>query len=198
MNKNNIVIILSIIVVALAGVIIWQFKNSNTKDNIIVNSPAKVLKNTNIDEPVKEKAVVKNPEVFPKVTVPPKDQEALSSKFTYDVPVSKIIDKKWMWIEAINYDDTTFVPIKSGAFSLTFKKDGTFSGTTDCNGISGKYTTKNGTIKFSSISQTMMYCEGAEEIKFTTYLNQVRGFQFNGEENLVLNFEFDSGSMIFK
>jgi heat shock protein HslJ len=203
MKKNKSVVVLTIIIFILVGFIIWQNNKSKPKEVDVVKTststtPTSNLINKNADMVDGKKLVtpVTNPIV--KVTVPPKDAEALKSKFTYEVPVSKILDKKWQWISAINYDDSVFTPKKSAAFSLTFKKDGTFTGTTDCNGIFGKYTTDSGSITLTSIGQTMMYCEGSEEVKFTTYLSQVRGFMFNGDEDLVLNFEFDSGSMIFK
>lgn len=206
MNKNKPVLILTVIVIILVGIIFWQNIKSKPKVAEVLNTPktnnstvpTNYLqdKTENIINNKKEVNPILNP--ITKVTVPAKDAEALKSKFTFEVPVSKIIDKKWQWLSAINYDDSVFTPKKSVAFSLTFKKDGTFSGTTDCNGIFGKYTTKGSVMTLTSIGQTRMFCEGSEEVKFTTYLNQVRGFMFNGDEELVLNFEFDSGSMIFK
>jgi heat shock protein HslJ len=206
MNKNRQVLILTVIVVLLIGFIVWQNINSKPKTEEVVNIPKTNTSTvpTNYLQNKTENVVDNKNEVNPilnpitKVTVPAKDAEALKSKFTFEVPVSKILDKKWQWLSAINYDDSVFAPKKSAAFSLTFKKDGTFSGTTDCNGIFGKYTTKGSVMTLTSIGQTMMFCEGSEEVKFTTYLNQVRGFMFNGDEELVLSFEFDSGSMVFK
>jgi len=206
MNKNKPVLILTVVVIVLIGIIIWQNINLKPKvaEVVIVPKTNTSTVPTNYLQNKTENVVDNKNEVNPilnsitKVAVPAKDAQALKSKFTFEVPLIKILDKKWQWFSAINYDDSVFTPKKSTAFSLTFKKDGTFSGTTDCNGIFGKYTTKNGSITLSSISQTMMFCEGSEEVKFTTYLNQVRGFMFNGDEELVLSFEFDSGSMIFK
>lgn len=198
MNKKSTTIFI-IIILVLVGVIIWQWKSPQVKDSRDVSPQAKVPEKNTADKVVdKNTTEVKPVETFKKVTVPPKDTEALRSSFTYEVPLSKILDRKWEWVEAVNYDESIFTPKKSNAFSITFKKDGTFSGTTDCNGIFGKYTVKGSGIKLSSIGQTMMYCEGSEEIKFTTYLGQVSEFMWNGDENLVLNLEFDSGSMVFK
>lgn len=198
MNKKSTTIFI-IIILVLVGVIIWQWKSPQVKDSGEVSPQAKVPEKNTADKVVDKNATeVKPVETFKKVTVPPKDTEALRSSFTYEVPLSKILDRKWEWVEAVNYDESIFTPKKSSAFSITFKKDGTFSGTTDCNGIFGKYTVKGSGIKLSSIGQTMMYCDGSEEIKFTTYLGQVSEFMWNGDENLVLNLEFDSGSMVFK
>jgi heat shock protein HslJ len=199
MNKKTLTTIFVGIVLILVGVIIWQYKSSKS---IVSDSVAPVVNNITNETADKSEdkvtTVEKPAEVFKKVTVPAKDTEALRSKFTYEVPLSKIIDRKWQWIESVNYDETIFTPKKSSAFSLTFKKDGTFSGTTDCNSIFGKYTVKGSSMELSSIGQTMMYCDGSEEIKFTTYLGQVSEFMWNGDEDLILNLEFDSGSMVFK
>lgn len=199
MNKKTLTSIFVVIIVILAGVIIWQYKNSKSSvSNTVVPVVNNVTNETADKSGDKETTVNKPAEVFKKVTVPAKDVEALRSKFTYEVPLSKILDRKWEWVESVNYDDTIFTPKKSGVFSLTFKKDGTFSGTTDCNGIFGKYTVKGSSMKLSSIGQTLMYCDDSEEIKFTTYLGQVVEFMWNGDEDLVLNLEFDSGSMVFR
>ncbi len=204
MKNNKFVPLFIVIIVILIGIIFWQYKNNSKTKEVDIPKTTTSTVPTNYLQNKTENTVdgknVDNPIVNPvtKVTVPAKDAEALKSKFTYEIPVSKIIDKKWQWVSAINYDDSVFTPKKAIAFSLTFKKDGTFSGTTDCNGIFGKYTTKGSVMTLTSIGQTMMFCEGSEEVKFTTYLNQVKGFMFNGDEELVLNFDFDSGSMIFK
>ncbi|MEI7688651.1 MAG: META domain-containing protein [Candidatus Nomurabacteria bacterium] len=194
MNKKTLILFLIIII--FAGVIIFQYKelkNKNSK-SIKINTGVSLNKSVVNNKP----KVDSSKNVVVDENIPAKDREALKNSFTYEVPISKIIDRKWVWLKAINYDDSVFSPAKVDAFSLTFNKDGTFTGTTDCNSIFGKYIVENGNIKFSSTGQTKMFCDSSEEIKFTTYLSQVVGFKFNGEEDLVLNLEYDSGSMIFK
>jgi heat shock protein HslJ len=139
-----------------------------------------------------------NTDVVIDENIPAKDRDALKNSFTYEIPISKILNRKWVWTKAINYDDSVFVPAKVDAFSITLNKDGSFVGTTDCNNIFGKYIVENGNIKFSSTGQTKMFCDSSEEIKFTTYLSQVVDFKFNGEQDLVLDLEYNSGSMVFK
>ncbi len=197
MKKNQIISILIIIVLVIIVIIFWQ-KNKIKNVTPLGNSGKSVISdNAKETTPIENKVnpiIVESKKPLP----PAKDEEAIKANFKYEVSLSKILDKKWQLVEVVNYDDTIFTPKKSGAFSITFKKDGILSGTTDCNSFFGKYTLKNKVLKILSLGQTEMYCEGSEEVKFITYLGQVNGFMFNGEENLVLGFDFDSGSMIFK
>ena len=194
MNRKTLILFLVIII--FAGVIIFQYKELKNKNNKSTNINTNVLSNKNIVDNKSKADLNKN--IIVDENIPAKDREALKNSFTYEIPISKILNKKWSWLKAINYDDSVFTPAKVDAFSLTFNKDGSFTGTTDCNNIFGKYVVENGNIKFSSTGQTKMFCDSSEEIKFTTYLSQVVGFKFNGEEDLVLNLEYDSGSMVFK
>lgn len=194
MNKKTFILFLIIII--LIGITIFQFRELRNKND----TP---LKN-NINVPINKNTVATNTKtdlndrVIVDENIPAKDREALKNSFTYEIPISKILNRKWVWTKAINYDDSVFTPAKVDAFSITLNKDGSFVGTTDCNSIFGKYIVENGNIKFSSTGQTKMFCDSSEEIKFTTYLSQVVDFKFNGEQDLVLNLEYSSGSMVFK
>ncbi len=191
MNKKTL--ILFFIIIIFAGVIIFQYKELKTKNNKSTKESTNILVNKNSS--INKNKVDSNNKVIIDENIPAKDPEALKNSFTFEVPLSKILDRKWVWLRSINYDDSIFTPAKVDAFSITFNKDGSFTGTTDCNNIFGKYVVQNGNITFSSTGQTLMFCDNSEEIKFTTYLSQVVGFKFNGEEDLVLNLEYDSGSI---
>jgi heat shock protein HslJ len=114
-------------------------------------------------------------------------------------PSSMTLDMKtWVWIKTLYNNDTTVVPEKATAFTLTFKKDGTFSATTDCNSMGGKYTTTNTTISFSNIFSTKMFCEGSQEDKFAAMLQETQDYHFTPKGELVFSLKFDSGSFIFR
>lgn len=106
--------------------------------------------------------------------------------------------KKWEWVKTLYSDDKLVTPLKQNKFSITFKNDNTFSATTDCNGIGGEYTVKDGTLNFSNMISTLMYCEGSQEADFTKMLNETQSYIFTSKGELVLNIKFDSGSIFFK
>ena len=104
----------------------------------------------------------------------------------------------WKWISTRYNNDTTVMPKKAGVFTLTFKNDGTFSAKTDCNTMSGKYTTQDKKITFGNIATTMMYCEGSQEAEFGKMLGEVQSYLFTSKGELVFDLKFDSGSFIFR
>jgi heat shock protein HslJ len=103
----------------------------------------------------------------------------------------------WTWISARYNDGREIKPNQTGKFTLTFK-DGKFSGTTDCNSLSGAYTTEANKIIFSQIASTKMYCAGSEESEFLSFLSNAAGYHFTTRGELILDLKFDSGSVIFR
>ena len=80
---------------------------------------------------------------------------------------------EWIWKETLNVTvpntpqkECKVTPKKQGVFKLIFTKDGKVSGTTDCNGFSGTYSLKQGTLEFGPFTSTLMYCEGSQEQDF--------------------------------
>ncbi len=114
-----------------------------------------------------------------------------------DPSIMKLTMKTWEWVSTRYNNDTTVMPKRVNAFSVTFNSDGTFSATTDCNRMSGKYVTQGKNISFSSIATTMMYCEGSQEAEFGKMLSEVQNYLFSSKGELIFNFKFDSGSFIF-
>jgi heat shock protein HslJ len=110
----------------------------------------------------------------------------------------KLDMQKWTWISTVYNNDMTSIPKKEKAFTITFKDDGTFSATTDCNGVGGNYTVKGNQISFGEMMSTLMYCEGSQESEFTKMLGEVQGYHFTSKGELVLDLKFDSGSFIFR
>jgi heat shock protein HslJ len=106
--------------------------------------------------------------------------------------------KKWVWIETLYNNGTSLEPKKVDAFTLTFSPDGNFHTTTDCNSVSGKYTTNKQSIEFSHMVSTLMYCDASQESQFTALLTNVDSYLFTSKGEFVLNLKMDSGSVIFK
>lgn len=104
----------------------------------------------------------------------------------------------WNWISTIYSNDKVVTPKKEKVFTLTFKNDGTFSATTDCNRMSGSYTTKGKEISFSKIATTLMYCEGSQEAEFGKMLGEVQSYHFTSKGELIFDLKFDSGTFIFR
>lgn len=106
--------------------------------------------------------------------------------------------KTWVWISALYNDERVVTPKQPKAFSVTFKEDGTFSATTDCNNMMGTYTANNGIISFGPIASTKMYCEGSQEATFGELLRDTSGYHFTSKGELVFDLKFDSGNVIFR
>jgi heat shock protein HslJ len=105
--------------------------------------------------------------------------------------------KKWAWVSALYNDGRTITP-KNDKFSITFSADGTFSASTDCNGIGGDYTAKSGTISMTNMVSTLMFCEGSQEDEFRKLLTNASGYHFTPRGELILDLKFDSGTATFR
>lgn len=107
--------------------------------------------------------------------------------------------KKWNWIQATYNDGRKIVPNKPTAFSLTFNNNGTFSATTDCNGIGGSYSVgADKRITFTNMVSTLMFCEGSQEGEFSQLLQNAAVYSFTSRGELLLDLKFDSGTAVFR
>jgi heat shock protein HslJ len=106
--------------------------------------------------------------------------------------------KKWSWVSTQYSDDKKVLPKNLSSFSITFKNDGTFSATTDCNGIGGEYKVTKNKIVLDKMISTLMYCDGSQESEFTKALSGVSSYLFTSKGELVLELKLDSGTMLFK
>lgn len=104
----------------------------------------------------------------------------------------------WKWIKTSYYNDTNVLPKKAEAFTITFKKDGSFSATTDCNSVGGTYTVKGNSITFGQMASTLMYCDGSQESVYTGMLTAVQSFLFTSKGELVFDLKLDTGTMTFR
>lgn len=128
--------------------------------------------------------------------------------------------KTWVWISALYNDGREIVPKQAGKFSLKFedgekgaaagaRMSGRFTATTDCNNMSGSYSatrqlssvtggSSGGSLSFSSIISTKMFCEGSQEADFATLLQNTSGYHFTSRGELILDLKFDSGSVVLR
>lgn len=114
-------------------------------------------------------------------------------------PDSMTLDMQpWAWVKTRHNNDTELVPNNIDAFTLTFKDDGKFSATTDCNSLSGDYKVEGSNITFGPIATTLMFCEDSQEQEFSSMLNEVQSFFFTNKGELIFDFKFDSGSATFR
>lgn len=106
--------------------------------------------------------------------------------------------KKWVWVKTLMNDGKVTLPKKPDVFTLTFKTDGSFGATTDCNGVGGNYKVTGKNIVFTGMISTLMYCDGSQEQDFTKSLGEVQSYMFTSKGELVFMLKVDSGTMVFK
>lgn len=104
---------------------------------------------------------------------------------------------KWKWIKATTPQGDV-MPQKSDAFTLSFNNDGTFSASTDCNGVGGEYVAGKTSLSFDKMMSTLMYCEGSQERVFSDFLSNTEGFVFTSRGELILTLKDDGGTVIFR
>lgn len=106
--------------------------------------------------------------------------------------------KTWVWIGATQSDGTQIAPLRPDAFTLTFRDDGVFAATTDCNRVMGAYTTNGRQLAFGAdMAATRMYCDGSQETVFTALLAETSSYEFTSRGELVLALK-SRGSMTFR
>lgn len=104
----------------------------------------------------------------------------------------------WTWINTTYSDGKVVTPKVAKKFTINFKKDKTFSATTDCNGVGGEYKVVGNKITLTKMMSTLMYCEGSQEQEFNKMLNEIDSFMFTSKGEMVLLLKYDSGSVVFK
>jgi heat shock protein HslJ len=98
--------------------------------------------------------------------------------------------KTWTWVRAMD-GGNEIVLGRADAFTLTFRPDGTFSATTDCNRVMGGYELEGTTLEFGTMAATKMFCADAQESVFTELLGRVRSHSFTARGELLLRLEGD-------
>lgn len=106
--------------------------------------------------------------------------------------------KAWYWSKAVYSDGREIKPVQPDKFTLTFTTENNFSATTDCNNMSGKYSTVDDSLNLENIMSTKMYCEGSQEAGFVQLLSEVESYRFTSKGELILNLKSDTGTVIFR
>lgn len=114
-----------------------------------------------------------------------------------DPKVMKLDMKKWNWVSVFTTADGQTFPKKDGVFSVTFKTDGTFGATTDCNGLGGNYAVTGNKIMFSKMISTLMYCDGSQESVFQKIFESAVSFEFTSKGELVFTLK-NGGKAVFR
>ncbi len=106
--------------------------------------------------------------------------------------------KTWEWIEANYSDGETTTPKNPKIFTLTFDGKGRFSATTDCNAMSGNYAADDAVLSFGAIAMTKKFCDGSQEGEFASYFDTTTGYHFTSKGELILELQYDSGTVTFR
>ncbi len=109
-----------------------------------------------------------------------------------------LTQQKWNWVNVVYTGGKTITPKVADKFSLTFKKDGTFSASTDCNGVGGEYKVTGTNIALDKMMSTLMFCEGSQESDFSKALSEIHSYHFTSKGELVFDLKPESGTMTFK
>ncbi|MBI1295745.1 META domain-containing protein [bacterium] len=104
----------------------------------------------------------------------------------------------WQWQRTQMNDDSTTTPATPANYTLEFATDGSVAIQADCNSGSGPYTQEANLLSFGAIAITLMGCpDESQADAFMQQLSQVGSYFITEEGNLILEIQFDSGSMIF-
>lgn len=114
-----------------------------------------------------------------------------------DPSTMSLVMKKWNWVSTNNFDGTIVLPKKANVFTITFSNNGTFSGTTDCNGVGGEYVGKGDALAFNKMMSTLMFCEGSQEQEFTSMLGSVEAYHFTNKGELIFELP-NKGTAVFR
>lgn len=107
-----------------------------------------------------------------------------------------IQDKKLILTRTTSEANKITTPPKASLFSITFTKDGSLTGTTDCNSFFGKYTVVDGKLYISPLASSRMFCEGSQEVPFIASLQTAGYYGLSADNKLTL--VTSSGTLMFK
>lgn len=163
---------------------------------VIIIALALVFRSSPADAPVREETpvVTSSP-----VVVPTTSTSKLPAGSTPSGTIASLTGSTWVWLSTTVRGGGITTPKKADAFTVTFKSDGTITGTTDCNGFFGTYrAATEGLLSITGIGSTKMFCEGSQESGFWTMLEKSVRYTVDAKGTLTLSFAQDDGTMIFK
>jgi heat shock protein HslJ len=162
LNKKTFAWILVVIFLVLLGITLLALlgarRSSGTEGTAPTKVPTAIAMPTATSIPLAPTATSKPaPTAVP--TTPPSN----------DAAIQNIV---WQWTQLTDQDTVTAVPNPAN-YTLVFRSDGTFTGTADCNQISGTYSTGNG-FSINVKTSTNAYCgESSMDQVYLKTLNDV-------------------------
>jgi heat shock protein HslJ len=109
---------------------------------------------------------------------------------------SKLIGRKWEWINETSKAGVIATTSRPGAFTITLASGGKFSATTDCNQIGGTYSVSGGSLTFNSTYSTKMHCGSVDEDRFKQFLTDARTYKIANSKLFI--YLKDGGSLAFR
>lgn len=108
-------------------------------------------------------------------------------------PSSNLVNRPWVWQNATYSDGKTISVNTPESFILVLNNDSTFSSTTDCNNMVGKYTLDGNSLAFVDIASTLMFCEASQEQEYSAILQDTKSYTITPDGNLQLLLNTSAG-----
>lgn len=133
-------------------------------------------------------------EVGWKLCVPAASDATASSANTTS---SALTDGVWKWTGSQFNDGKTTTPPDPNNYLIQFLADGSVSIKADCNQVGGTYTVTDNQLTITTGPSTLVACPpGSLDQEYLRQLSNTSSY-FIKDGNLILEFKFDSGSMVF-
>lgn len=135
--------------------------------------------------------------IFNQNPAPQKPNQKLPAGSGSDTSIDVLQKNTWVWIKT-ETDGVIVRPNKPDVFTVTFNKDNTISGSTDCNGFGGEVTIgDNGVMSFGPFMSTLMFCEGSQEGEFIAAVASANHYLIDKDGGLILLIGSGDGRMMF-
>lgn len=115
-----------------------------------------------------------------------------------DIHYDELTLHPWQWIETQYPEGEIITSTKPSQFVAQFGTDGKFYSSTDCNSISGEYTSDDGSIFFDHLVATEMGCMGETlEQSYSTMIAAAKGYTITPTGNLLIRLVTENTTMVF-
>jgi heat shock protein HslJ len=111
--------------------------------------------------------------------------------------LSELVNKPWSWQKAVYSNGTIVTANDPENFIIVFNEDGTFSSTTDCNNLVGKFTIDLSSLTFNDIASTQMFCENSQEQTYSAILHDSKSYTITADGNLQIQLNTNAGVASF-